>query len=259
MEKIFTFNSTREMHNFCATATAAGRWRAYEGSENSDKLFSGTANFEEAQKLLISGAPAIVRDLAANLDNIARRAGDVARVVHGVAGFAPCVPAALAGRPDSMYMRRKKAAPAPVVNLYYANGFPAFVKGEKIIEIGSYVLAAVRDLEARGVRVALHVCNFANMDKAGKNVIGVICRVKSAGDAFSLAAVSYPLAHPSFLRRSVFRCRESCGDPALYCSGYGWTRTEIDKFLPSGALAVVGANFINNPAGVLDYIKNGLK
>lgn len=257
MERIFRFDSTFALNRYCAATPIAAQWGPLPSSLTGSARFTGSDSWDEAQALILSGAPDIVKKLSANLDNIARRTSESPRIVRGVAGFAPCVPAALAGRPDSMYARRRRPAQAPVIDIYFDASYNCDVSADTMIEIGSYMLAAVRDIESRGIRVNLHIVIFSE-DSRG-NVAGLVTRVKSAGDSFSLAAVSYALCHPSFLRRHFFRVLETCPEASMKMPGYGGTCHTVKKHIPAGAILVTGDDFRRNPVAILAHLNLALK
>lgn len=231
------FESVAEFQHTLKTAKENRSWKrrtclSLESSFSAEE-FTGTTNFEEAQSYLRKGYKEGMHQLASAKGAIkVSTAVERNKVQLNVAGFAPCVPAAIQGKPKTMYYTKKKKQAAPVVRLYYQRSVVGSVSNEEIIRAGVNVLSLVRFLENHGIRVELFVCCVSKKTSACDSPIcACIVRVKAAAAALNTQLVSYPIIHPSFQRRHVFRWRETSKIAVGTCASYGCSLRNAMFFL----------------------------
>lgn len=242
------FESLTEFSN---TLKKASENRSFRGktlySKESGFGFTGTKNFDEAQIYLQKGYKHGQNEIG-KVKGIVK----VSTVVEkrksllNVAGFSPCVPAAIQGKPKTMYYTKKEKTAAPVVRLYYDRGIPWYVSQETITRGGANVVALVRYLEARGIRVELYVCHVSKSGKKGCKTRACVVRIKAAAAAVNLQLISYPIVHASFVRRHIFRWMETSRITVGYSNrSYGYTNVSPLEVLQNLGLMEKDAYFID--------------
>ena len=232
------FESVAEFQRTLKTAKVNESWRHRECQSLetgfSAENFTGTKNFEIAQNYLQKGYKKGMRQLES-----AKGAIKVSTVVEknkvklNVAGFAPCVPAAIQGKPKTMYYTKKLKRAAPVVRLFYQRAARCSVPNETIARAGANVLSLVQYLEKHGIKVELFICAVSKKQchTRDNSVCACIIRVKSAAAALNMQLISYPMIHPSFFRRHVFRWRETSKISVGTDRYYGSTVSNAMNFL----------------------------
>lgn len=225
------FSGTGELSRFLADAVVqpafAGRAQSH-GSFTEDNesytRWAKTNTYEEADNLLLYGCKELqkkiekagVAQLRLSLNSYTTKR----RIVSSVVGFAANVPAYLAGTPNSMINVRQHKEKQRVLSFMYNTSVSASVSPSRIIEAAAKVVSAIMIIEAGGVRV--NVWAGEAFSNSGQPDCLWLCKIKSAGQRMDTLKMSYPLAHPSMLRRQWFRLLETTeGVPSSYVDGYG--------------------------------------
>ena len=225
------FSGTGELSRFLADAVVqpsfANKAQSH-GSFTADNdeytRWAKTNTYEEADNLLLYGCKELqkkiekagVSKLRLSLNSYTTKR----RIVSSVVGFAANVPAYLAGTPNSMINVRQHKEKQRVLSFMYNTSVSASVSAERIIEAAAKVVSAIMIIEAGGVRV--NVWAGEAFSDAGQPDCLWLCKIKEAGQRMDTLKMSYPLAHPSMLRRQWFRLLETTeGVPSSYVNGYG--------------------------------------
>lgn len=178
-------------------------------------IFTGTTNFEEAEKLLKDGDPESMKLLkkygfepSAKKYNFGQRR----KITPAVVGFAPIVPNAIAGVPVAMQQIKMQQAKTKVVNVVLSVAYDWSVKKEEFAEYAAQTLNGCLTMEKRGIRVNLFV--FAGW-KGRKNKrsfdyqhMTVLVKIKDSKQAIDPLSVAYPVINSSFMRRHCMRLME---------------------------------------------------
>lgn len=197
------------------------RWEEH-ASVRKDSYWTGTNSYEEAVDLLKHGAD----DLSKRLEKMYQiKAADigtktVTRSYYDVVGFQASVPRYLQGLPTSMINQKKVVQKAKVITLNKDMNYNASWSVEDIINESAKALAIVKKLESTGVRVNLNLCWVARTDS---QKVGCKIRLKNANERLNVSKLAFVMAHPSMLRRILFRWLEvnpSVTDKS-YVHGYG--------------------------------------
>ena len=187
--------------------------------------FSGTASYEEANNLMVDGYQDGLKNLKETKTKLTERATQQRpQIKLDVVGFAPCVPNAIIGLPKSMIKREKSIQKTPIVNIFY-NVFLSGTNDKKVLfEGGKNLLAAIKTLEAQGLRVNLKigVVTFSSLKDDAPKMCSVV--IKKASQTLNPLLVSYPLTHPSFFRRHIFAWMETSTltSASGFVNGYGY-------------------------------------
>ena len=203
-----SFASLDAFAGYLDEAPVTDLFRGREASIKGTKKFTTTETLEEASSLLrfgdVKNARRLVAGVAVPGSNVAESIR--ARRVRCIAGSSVNVPAALAGRPKSMYKIVRCRVPAKVLNLAYNQNIDYTIPASEIVAVAVRLANVVLSLEKAGYQVNLYsaVCVYK-----GAEAVGCFVRVKSAGQYLDVTRLAYCLVNPSFLRRSVFRFIET--------------------------------------------------
>lgn len=220
---IYNFDSVFEFHKFI-TETPINDAFKKKGTLSSTDMTSpdwhGTKTFEEAQNLLLHGwsvaSESINTQLKADVDSITRRSY---KSYYDVSGGQVSIGRHLAGLPNSMINRRPVKVPEKIVVVNKDISYPAFWTSDNMLREGIEALKIVQKIEATGARVRLNIIDGAMA--SDKNIIFKVC-IKQPDQRFNLSQMSFPLAHPSMLRRISFRALEVAPETTTaLSSGYG--------------------------------------
>lgn len=187
-------------------------------SKNDDSSFSMTKSFDEAMGLLRNGWEEPLAEIKAGVDrnfksNAVRNKN---RPQTGVVGYAPCVPNAIMGLPNSMIMTEKTPTKVKAVTILFSVSVTAGYGANQILKSGINVLNIVNNLELAGYRVKLDIEFFSSRESG--DLCSVRVNVKDWRQPLDLKKLAFPVSHPSMFRRLGFRWLETV--PALTNTGY---------------------------------------
>jgi hypothetical protein len=189
----------------------------------SDKrtLFAGSKSYADAEELMSNGYLEPLEKIKAGVKKVAAmQAVPRKRAINNVVGFAPHVPNALAGIPQSMIDIKSTPEPTKIITLAYMKTFGANIGTSEIINAGINMLGLVQQLEQNGYRVALDVMDVVLKDK---QAAAARINLKTHRQHIDYLKLTYPLTHPSMMRRHLFKWLETL--PGLtepdFKTGYG--------------------------------------
>jgi hypothetical protein len=193
------------------------------GSFKEDDEWSGTRTYEESEQLLLFGDTTLHDKIEkAGLAKIRAelsRAGSSRQIYSSVVGVAPNVPAFLAGTPNNMINVRQIKKPVPVVSFAYNTAISASEGSDSIMKVAAALVGAVMKLEKSGVRVDMWT---VEVSESGYDTCAWAVKIKEASQPLNALKMAYPMAHPSMLRRQMFRLLETTpGVPKSFVGGYG--------------------------------------
>lgn len=207
------FDSLTAFASWLDTAPLAGYFskkpKSCQSHKEDNADWYGTANYEEAQNLMLSGwHEGAERVRACMADHLSPKDGK--RVCNSVVGFAPNVPAYIVGAPASMISKKTIKTPRRVVSIVYNCAVGASVSASEVENAAATLFNVVAGLESSGVRVELWVCSFS-IDEDLNNTVSMAVRIKTASQPFNLLKMVFPMVHPSFNRRFKFALIERIG------------------------------------------------
>lgn len=198
----------------------------------------GTHTLEEAVTLAEQGVPALREQLFAAVIRQKVEAAPVWEVAP--VGVFPCIPTHAAGLADNMFMPMDSGmtSPKPIVRIYMNVSAGQYTTAAQIMNRGASIVNLIDTIEGDNTRRVelVAVCNTQNTaNKEYRNIYSVV--VKRSDEHLDWGRVSYALAHPSFLRRLMFRVQEIVshvyddryGNPHDYPDAY----PEADVYIPS--------------------------
>jgi len=199
-----------------------------EGFEEQSRLgshkFTGTKSYEEAENLLMYGAKELQKRIeAAGVGRVRAQIKKTApqrKIFANVVGAAAHVPNYIAGLPCAMIDARKKRVPAKVLTLAWNCTVNGDVSTDKIVNASASFLGAVLILEASGVRCNVVLCEMSESHNDEEETFAVL--IKDSRQHLDTLKCAYTMAHPSMLRRHLFRFMEVFeGLPVSFACGYG--------------------------------------
>ena len=236
-------------------------------SEGGDYYFCETRSLDEAKELCKYGYHKDfdkLVELKATLEKYIKMSNSKSRQYNYYVGYAPDVKAYLEGNPLSML--NKENPKRKHIDIYYNSAILGNVTTEQIFNRGAVTLSLVEILENMGFSVGLYVFT---MSSCANQVHYAKFQLKSPSERLNVQKLYFPLCHPSFLRRLVFRLREATPDIKYdWSDGYG--RTCDDRFIrrvidlkdndivicqPS-EMNVYGRDIVDDANNMFDYINN---
>lgn len=221
-----------EYHNLTAFAKSLERKEntvfaraSLHSKENCDSDWAGTRTYEEAVDLFNNGWSEKVEEIRKGLVQFAKaNERDVSyqkkRPENSVVGFAPHVPNAILGLPNSMIQTERTPMKVKVVRIIYNMTMNCGTDAEDIMNAGLAVLKIAYSLEMKGYRVRIDVNPFL-ATKGSENSCCLVC-VKDWRQPIDIKKVAFPIAHPAMFRRLGFRWLEVCDiKNSDWTGGYG--------------------------------------
>lgn len=193
-------------------------------SEYNDFRFSGTHSWDEALMLFRNGDVDKYKQISNELRTqsikntrlLPRR-----QIKTGVVGYAPNVPNAIMGLPNSMIYTEKVNMKSKTVSILYSMCGNVNVSSRTFIKCGVALLNVINTLELSGYRVEVRIL-FYNAVGYTQKMRGTVM-VKRYNEHLDLLKIAFPIANPSMFRRFGFKWLET--QPELtdgyYSSGYG--------------------------------------
>lgn len=247
----FDFYSVPDMRDYITTMPLGRSYeeRSHETSCARTK-FAGTSSYAAAERLLDYGCPDIAEKLAKTVCK-AQKIELKNSFVRQQAGFVPVVASWLCGDPQSMLAVKRQRRQARVIDAYMCCSYNCSVSAEVIIRAQSRALSIVRGLEESGLRVNLWA--FFAVAGSGRD-FAFYLRLKKAEEKLNILKLSYPLCHPSFLRRHFFALLERTAAADTEDLSHHYGRPLCDEALLElvGKTKKIGENAIVFPAETND-------
>lgn len=264
----YSFDSIMEFLNYLNShETNKEVWKRNNlSSDNSSYSFAHTNNLKEAMEMCKYGYHENFEklvDLKVKLEKYIKLSNTKFKQFNYYVGYTPDVKAYLEGNPLSML--NKKNPIKKHIDIYFNSAILESVSEREIYNRGAITLALVEILENMGFSVGL---NIFTMSSENKQIHYAKFNLKSPSERLNIQKLYFPLCHPSFLRRLVFRLREETPDITYeWTSGYGCTcgnnliRKTIDLkendivICQPHEMGVMGNNIIDDANSMFKYIE----
>ncbi len=211
-------------------------------SATGSEKFTQTSCYDDADFLMQHG----YREGCENLTkiNMKNYHGEITMrnaVTADVVGFSPIVPNVILGLPKSMLRNTLQPRKTPVMHLFYSPSAAWNVSTDDMVFAAKKILSAVRAAELNKIRVEIHVVYTG----AGGNTIAMCSvKLKDFRQPLDMLKISYPLVHPSMLRRHFFRWLETFPEmkEVAFLKNYGTVLDEKkskaawEKFAPKNSV-----------------------
>lgn len=170
--------------------------------------FYKTKTYEEAVDLLRYGYDAPLEQIKKGIQaNVSGSVPSKTSVKVDIVGYAPHVPNAVIGIPQSMINTATIAKKAKIVSIVYDSTNAGCTSAEDYIKAGVAVLSVISSLELAGYRVALKVL-FKSAEANCQTIVSAL-KVKDWRQPLDLKKIAFPICHPSMHRRIGFRGTET--------------------------------------------------
>lgn len=233
-DKIVIFDSITEVVQFNRNTERTEYYQKYHASDDkTKKSFTKTNSYEEAEDLLLHGWDSMAEKLTNKLGKVTcKNNGYKNKTVYGVQGYQACVPRYLQGVPDNMVSNKRIVTKQKVINIVKDFGYSGATSASVIEKESIKVLKAVNELELKGYRVNLSIV-FVSEYRG--EYIGVVVKIKNAGQKMNVKQLAFPLVHSSMFRRIMFGLIERLEETKDFGIGYGICTTyEETKHLFEG-------------------------
>ena len=188
------------------------------GRVERDKEWHGVESYAQALQFLEEGYQPTVEKLKTGIKANLQGNGKRISFHNDIVGYAPIVPLAILGVPNSMINSRMKPIKAKVIDVYYNMTISSSTDSEDIIKAGIKLLSAVLELEQQGYRFNIYAVQ--NYYRRGNDCYMLKVKVKDAMQPIDLKRISFPLTHTSFFRVIGFDWYSKCPE-AKFLSSYG--------------------------------------
>lgn len=179
-------------------------------SKSGDKSFTGTKSWDEACDFLKNGWDQPLEEIKKEIGQYKVKTNVSAsrqRVSTGVVGYAPLVPNAIKGLPNSMVMAERVPQKVKAVSIVYNVNVHCGWTPAEIQKCSITVLKIVNLLELQGYRVKLSIEIFSS--KNDNDHLRCLVSVKDWRQPLDLKKLCFPLVNPSMFRRMGFRWLET--------------------------------------------------
>lgn len=263
----YEFDSIAEFIDYLDTAPIKKDvWGNHNlASEYRDYGFCKTHSLEEAKKICKFGYHEDfdrLVELKYTLEKYIKMSEKKSKQYNYYVGYAPDVKAYLEGNPLSMFNRENQERKH--IDIYFNSSILAGVSSNQIYNRGVIALCLVEILENMGFCVDL---NIFTMTSKYDEIHYAKFNLKKSGERLNIQKLYFPLCHPSFLRRLVFRLMEQTPDITReWINGYGSTCDDytIRKVLDLNENDIVicqpdemdvqGYDIIDDANAMFDYI-----
>lgn len=190
------YNSAMDVANDCETRKITNHnFKNVKYEDDWDWI--GVKNYEEAIDLLKNGYVDKVEKMQKEINKSI--VGQSKRITfhNDIVGYAPIVPLAILGVPNSMINSKMKSIKAKVIEICYDISCSANVDSDDIIRVGLAFLKIIANMEMRGYRIKL----TAVQGYSTNSVLNLLrINLKSANQPLDLKRISFPTMHTGFFR-----------------------------------------------------------
>lgn len=168
----------------------------------------GVNSVREAKDLLINGWDKPVERINRKFENATARTIERSqrRPYANVQGFAPIVPNALMGLPNSMIDYKTQPKKTKIIEFYVVIDRAWCVDADEIEDKMVKQLADIAELEKQGFRCRISVVFTAYGGKSTDEQCGLVCsvKVKDESQPFDIKRLTFPIVNPAMLRCLMF-------------------------------------------------------
>lgn len=205
--KLITYETIPEYMKMINRPRVTGRDNA---SESGSKSFTGTNSLDEALGLMRAGDKESLEQMKPiknNIDKEYETQPSEKRIIYeSPTGYAPIVPNAILGLPNSMRNEKRIKRDSKIINIFFNQSWGAMIPTSVIEYNGAFVLSYIDALERNNYRVNLYV---GKMSSATLGVEGHMARIKKDSEPLNMYQTAFYLINPSYLRRVAFKIDEN--------------------------------------------------
>jgi hypothetical protein len=190
------------------------RNKAFQDKENiasqrkeENNPWSGTTDYNEAMEIMKTGYKDPLEKMKKAILKIGQKEkANRPKLKNDFVGFVPHVPNTLMNLPITMINKEKQDNKAKTIHLFYSISTASKVGPEDMVKGGINFISLVNSLEKQGYRVKIDIISsFAT----NRTLSSFSVNVKEYGQKLNLLKLTFPLVHPSMLRRIAFKWLET--------------------------------------------------
>ena len=223
-------------------------------SNDNNYNFFKTNNFEEAINLCKTGvSPDSIKEFLNISNNLEAKLPDLTKdrsIIENVYGIRPNVQKFLRGNPKSMYSL-KRFTPKGIIDVYYNVSIKATTDQSIILKRGICSIQLVKLLEKLGYIVSF---NLISLSKVDYEYTYVNVKIKNDNEKIDAVTSYFPMCHPSFPRRIIFRLKEVTPYLDVY-QNYGYV-VDLEEFIKddknSKKIIIPSADTFANSSGDIE-------
>lgn len=191
------YNTVSDMVTLLKTRNITNSSFDDQQTKQIDTSWVGVRSYDEACEFLHNGYQPSVEKLKERMK--AKYVGEGKRITfhNDVVGYAPIVPLAMQGVPQSMLNHKMKPIKAKVIDVFYDITVNCGTTSEQILNNGSNLLGAVVDLEQEGYKINIYAIQSYSDEK---NCDMLVIKIKDSKQPMDLKRMSFPLTHTAFFR-----------------------------------------------------------
>lgn len=215
-----SYNSAREVVELCKSRKRTSTMFHDMPNHHIRSSWHGVESYEEALQLLKDGYQPAVEMLKDVLKTNKSTTAEQKRIsfMNDIQGFAPIVPLALKGVPQSMVNMTMKPIKCKVIDVYYDMVVSCLTTPQEIIDNGKRLLGVIMNLEKRGYKFNLYAVQTYSDTNRGCDMLTI--KVKDSSRPLDIKKMSYVLMHPAFFRVIGFDWYSKVPN-GVYRDGYG--------------------------------------
>jgi hypothetical protein len=192
--------------------------------------WSGTKTYNDAMEIIKAGYYEPLERMKKAIINLGKKEPNSRpKLKNDFVGFTPHVPNTLMNLPITMINKEKRPNKPKTIHLIYNFGASAKTTPDEMITGGINFISLVNSLEKQGYSVKIDLISSFGTDKT---LSSMTVNVKGYGQKVNLLKLTFPLVHPSMLRRVSFKWLETT--PGLkdkdFTFGYGIPLQHLMKY-----------------------------
>lgn len=212
-----SYDSLSDFVKFVKEGKTQSRFAGKCSSKDIGSSWTGTENYEEAEDLLEHGSQDLSKKLESSYGIKIKDFGTAKsqKSYYDVCGYQASVPRYLQGIPTSMVNTKKVVQKQKVVTFNKDMNYSSSWSTERMIDECAKSLAIVKMVETAGYRVNINLVWVVRGDN--EHNVGCKIRIKNASERMNISKLAFVMAHPSMLRRILFRWMEVNEDANYVC------------------------------------------
>ena len=250
----YEFNGLNELANYIEKTPINKKCFTSLASTDKNYKFFQTNNFDEALNLCKFGvSPDSIKEFLNISNDLEAKLPDLTKdrsIIENVYGIRPNVQKFLRGNPKSMYSL-KRFTPKGIIDVYYNVSIKAITKQSIILKRGICSIQLVKLLEKLGYIVSFNLISLSQVDN---EYTYVNVKIKNDNEKIDAVTSYFPMCHPSFPRRIIFRLKEVTPYINVY-ENYGYV-VDLEDFIKddknSKKIIIPSADTFANSSGDIE-------
>ena len=250
----YEFNGLTELASYIEKTPINKKCFTSLASTDKNYKFFQTNNFDEALNLCKFGiSPDSIKEFLNISNNLEAKLPDLTKdrsIIENVYGIRPNVQKFLRGNPKSMYSL-KRFTPKGIIDVYYNVSIKATTDQSIILKRGICSIQLVKLLEKLGYIVSF---NLISLSKVDYEYTYVNVKIKNDNEKIDAVTSYFPMCHPSFPRRIIFRLKEVTPYLDVY-QNYGYV-VDLEEFIKddknSKKIIIPSADTFANSSGDIE-------